>query len=168
MPFQRCLHGAEIVIRVLIVCTGNSCRSQMAEGWLRHFGQGQIEALSAGTHPAFLHPLAVRVMKEAGIDISSQYAKSVDEFTNTQLDYVVTVCDGAREECPVLPGRHTSLHMPFEDPVMFLGPAVERLAMFRETRDQIGEGMKALAHSILHRHPPPDSENPKTSNPGAG
>lgn len=131
--------------RVLIVCTGNSCRSQMAEGWLRHFGGNEIEVHSAGTHPSFVHPLAIEVMKEAGVDISSHQSKSVEEFVGAPLDFVITVCDNAREECPYLPGSHATLHIPFEDPATATGTLHERLAAFRRVRDAIREEMQALA-----------------------
>ena len=137
--------------KVLIVCTGNSCRSQMAEGWLRHFGQGKISAYSAGTHPAVVHPLAIQVMNETGVDISSHHSKSVDEFLNENLDYVVTVCDNAREECPFIPGTHVTMHMPFEDPSGYVGTNEERLTQFRKVRDQIAKSMEKLASSIIER-----------------
>ena len=135
--------------KVLIVCTGNSCRSQMAEGWLRYFGDGKIEAMSAGTHPCFVHPLAIQVMKEAGVDISPHRSKSVNEFVGKELDYVITVCDNAREECPYLPGTHTTIHMPFEDPSFADGTPEERLNEFRRVRDIIKEEMKGFAASLV-------------------
>jgi thioredoxin type arsenate reductase len=135
--------------KVLIVCTGNSCRSQMAEGWLRHFGEGKIEAYSAGTRPATVHPLAIQVMSETGIDISSHRAKSVGEFLKENLDYVVTVCDNALEECPIIPGNHAKMHMPFEDPSGFVGTNEERLVQFRKVRDQIAKSIEKLASSII-------------------
>src|SRR2546426_3362865 len=103
--------------RVLIVCTGNSCRSQMAEGFLKSF-DSTLEVSSAGTHPARqVHPLAVRVMNEVGIDIGRNRPRNVDQFLNESFDYVVTVCDNAREECPVFSGSvGTMLHIGFEDP----------------------------------------------------
>jgi|GEM_PF-81184 len=132
-------------LKVLILCTGNSCRSQMAEGWLRHFGEGKIEAFSAGTHPCFVHPLAIQVMQEVGVDISSHRSKSVNEFIGKELDYVVTVCDNAREECPYLPGIHTTIHMPFEDPSFAPGTTEERLNEFRQVRDIIKEEIRGIA-----------------------
>ncbi|MCZ6776206.1 MAG: arsenate reductase ArsC [Ignavibacteria bacterium] len=136
--------------KVLIVCTGNSCRSQMAEGWVRHYSGGKIEAYSAGTRPGLsVQPLAIQVMNEKGVDISSHRPKSVDEFLSEDLDYVVTVCDNAREDCPVIAGQHTTMHMPFEDPSGFVGTNEERLVQFRKARDQIGTSMKRLASSIL-------------------
>lgn len=134
--------------RVLILCTGNSCRSQMAEGWLRHFGGSEIEVYSAGTRPSFVHPLAIQVMKEEGVDISSHRSKSVDEFVGKELDVVVTVCDDAREECPYLPGTHAMVHIPFEDPARASGTLDERLVVFRRVRDQIKEEMRGFADSL--------------------
>jgi arsenate reductase (thioredoxin) len=119
----------------------------MAEGWLRMFGGRELEVFSAGTRPSFVHPLAVQVMKEVGIDLSSHRSKSVNEFIGKELDYVITVCDNAREECPVLPGRHKTLHIPFEDPVEFVGFKKARLARFRKVRDEIRE---ELFHFYSH------------------
>jgi arsenate reductase len=135
--------------RVLILCTGNSCRSQMSEGWLRHFGKDNVEVFSAGTRPSFVNPVAIEVMKEAGVDISSHHSKSVDEFVGKELDYVVTVCDNAREECPYLPGSHTTIHMPFEDPSFVEGSTEERLKEFRRVRDIIRDEMKGFAERII-------------------
>ncbi len=135
--------------KVLIICTGNSCRSQMAEGWLRHFGEGRIEAMSAGTLPCFVNPLAIQVMKEADVDISSHRSKSVSEFVGKQLDYVITVCYDAREACPFIPGNHITIHMPFEDPSFFEGTNEERLNEFRRVRDIIKAEMKGFAMRVL-------------------
>ena len=122
--------------RVLILCTGNSCRSQMGEGWLRHDLGDRIEAQSAGTHPSFVHPLAIRVMKEAGVDISSHRSKSVADVTSQPFDVVVTVCDAAREACPVLPGARRVLHESLEDPAL-AGDGEAALPVFRRVRDEI-------------------------------
>lgn len=135
--------------KVLILCTGNSCRSQMAEGWLRHFGDGKVDVSSAGTHPCFVHPLAIQVMKEEGVDISSHRSKSVNEFADEKLDYVITVCDSAREACPYIPGAHTMVHIPFEDPSFAPGTTEERLNEFRRVRDIIRDEMKGFARSLL-------------------
>ncbi len=117
---------------------------------MRHYSGGKIEAYSAGTRPGLsVQPLAIQVMNEKGVNISSHRPKSVDEFLNEDLDYVVTVCDNAREDCPVIPGQHTTMHMPFEDPSGFVGTNEERLVQFRKARDQIGTSMKRLASSIL-------------------
>ncbi len=121
----------------------------MAEGWLRHFGGGKIEAMSAGTILGFVNPLAIQVMKEAGVDISSHRSKSVNEFVGERLDYVITVCDDAREACPFIPGNHITIHMPFEDPSFFEGTAEERLNEFRRVRDIIKAEMKGFATRVL-------------------
>jgi len=121
--------------RVLILCTGNSARSQMAEGLLRHAGGDRYEVFSAGTRPVGLNPNAVRAMAEFGIDISGHRSKSVDELSGQQFDYVITVCDSAKEACPIFPGPGERLHHNFEDPAA--APADQQLAKFREVRDQI-------------------------------
>jgi arsenate reductase (thioredoxin) len=125
--------------RVLIVCTGNSCRSQMAEGWWRHLAGEDWEVHSAGLIPSGVHPLAARVMEEAGVDISGQSSKHVDRYVGDDWDLVVTVCDYAREVCPVIPGAGRTEHWPIEDPVGFTGPEEERTADFRRARDEIKE-----------------------------
>lgn len=128
--------------RVLILCTGNSARSQMAEGLLRQDGENKFEVFSAGVAPSRVRPEAIVVMSEIGIDISSQHSKSVDEFTNQQFDYVITVCDNANEQCPVFPGPTTRIHWSFQDPAMATGPEAERLAVFRRVRDEIRERLR--------------------------
>ena len=123
---------------VLILCTGNSCRSQMAEGFLRSFDKS-LDVFSAGTKPAAsVHPLAVKVMREEWIDISTHTPKSVDEFLNRAFDYVITVCDGARESCPLFVGKvEHRLHIGFEDPAEATGSKEEVLAVFRRVRNEI-------------------------------
>jgi arsenate reductase len=123
--------------RVLVLCTGNSARSQMAEGLLRHEAGDRFEVFSAGTKPSFLRPEAISVMHEIGIDISAQRSKSVDEFAMQELDYVITVCDNAKESCPVFPSSAKRLHWPFEDPASAEGSDDERRAVFRKVRDRI-------------------------------
>ncbi len=123
--------------RILILCTGNSARSQMAEGLLRHCAGGRFEVFSAGTRPSQVRPEAIAVMRELGIDISGHRSKSVDEFTGQSFDYVLTVCDNAKEGCPVFPGRSAMIHRSFEDPAAINGSAEERLAVFRRVRDQL-------------------------------
>ncbi len=124
--------------RVLVLCTGNSARSQMAEGWLRHLGGSAFEVASAGTHPAErVNPLAARVMAEAGVDISGQHPKHLEQFLREPWDYVITVCDRANEECPFFAGGKTRLHWSFEDPAGAVGSEEERLRVFRRVRDQI-------------------------------
>ncbi len=123
--------------KVLILCTGNSARSQMAEGLFRQAAGDRYEVFSAGTKPAQVRPEAIAVMREIGIDISGHRAKSVDEFTGQELDLVITVCDNANESCPVFPGRTQRVHWPFEDPAAVAGSEEQRIAVFRSIRDQI-------------------------------
>ena len=132
---------------VLILCTGNSARSQMAEGLLRHEAGDRFEAFSAGTHPTTVRPEAVAVMAELGIDISQQWSKPVDDFAGRGFDFVITVCDNANEACPVFPGKTQLLHWPFEDPAAVQGSYEDRKAAFRRVRDQIKERLKDFADS---------------------
>lgn len=126
-------------LRILILCTGNSARSQMAEGLLRKIGGGHYEVFSAGTRPGSVRPEAIAVMREIGIDISGQRSKHVDEFAHEAFHYVLTVCDNANETCPVYPGHTKRLHHSFEDPASVSGSEEERLAAFRRVRDQLQE-----------------------------
>ena len=126
--------------KILILCTGNSCRSQMAEGFLKSF-DSELEVFSAGTIPAEkINPNSVMVMDEIGIDISSQYPQDVDEFIEQSFDYVITVCDNAKEVCPVFTGhvKH-QLHIPFDDPADAIGTEQEVLAVYKRVRDEIKE-----------------------------
>ena len=124
-------------MRVLILCTGNSARSQMAEGLLRHDGGAGYEVASAGTKPSFVRPEAIAVMRELGIDISGHRSKSVDEFAGKHFDYVITVCDNAKESCPVFPATTQRIHWSFPDPAAVEGSEAARLAAFRQARDAI-------------------------------
>ncbi len=126
--------------RILILCTGNSCRSQMAEGFLKSFNS-QLEVYSAGTQPASHVSLrAIRVMKEVGIDVSQEHPKLVDQFLNDSFDYVITVCDHAKETCPVFSGQvQHQLHIGFDDPTEATGTDEEVLAVYRRVRDEIKE-----------------------------
>jgi len=128
------------VKKILILCTGNSCRSQMAEGFIKSLGCAW-QVFSAGTKPTkAVHPLAIQVMAERGIDISTQVPKMVDEFTGTDFDYVITVCGAAKEACPVFTGRvGRRLHIGFTDPAEATGVEAETLALFRDVRDEIIE-----------------------------
>ena len=139
-------------MRILILCTGNSCRSQMAEGFLRSFDP-TLEVYSAGTRPsANVHPKAIAVMKEAGIDLSGAFPKNVDRFTKESFDYVITVCDNAKETCPVFFGKvQHRLHMGFEDPADAVGTEEEVLAIFRRVRDEIKEEFFKLYRSTGSR-----------------
>lgn len=123
--------------RVLILCTANSARSQMAEGLLRALHGDRFEVHSAGAKPTSVRPEAIAVLAEIGIDISHHRSKSVDEFAAEPFDYVLTVCDNARDACPVYPGHATRIHHSFDDPAAVTGAEPERLAAFRRVRDQI-------------------------------
>ena len=123
--------------KLLFVCTGNSARSQMAEGLLRHIAGDRFEVFSAGTQPMDLRPEAIKVMDEIGIDISGHYPKFLDKFIGQNFEYVVTVCDNANESCPVFPGRSERLHWSFQDPAAAQGSESERLSAFRKIRDEI-------------------------------
>lgn len=125
--------------RFLFICSHNSARSQMAEGLLRALFNEHYEAFSAGTQPSNVHPLAIKVMAEIGIDISTHRAKSVNEFKGMEFDYVVTVCDQARETCPFFPGAKKYFHQSFEDPSQYAGTEKEILERFRHLRDEIKE-----------------------------
>ena len=131
--------------RVLILCTGNSCRSQMAEAWLRYLDGGRFEVHSAGSHPAgYVHPLAVQVMAEIGIDISRYRSKHMNQFIDEPFDYVITVCDAAAEACPVFPGPTQRIHWPFEDPAKAESSEEQRLVVFRRVRDEIRDQLEAF------------------------
>lgn len=123
--------------KVLILCTGNSCRSQMAEGVLRHFGHDRYEVFSAGSMPSRVNPLAIQVMEEIGIDISKHRSKHLDEFRTITMDYVITVCDNANNNCPYYPGSVKRLHWPFPDPPHQAEPSPAVLKEFRLVRDMI-------------------------------
>jgi arsenate reductase len=135
-------------IKVMFVCTGNSARSQMAEGFARHFGQGRVEAYSAGMAPSTLHPHAVRVMQEKGLDISGQRSKAFDWDLARQMRIVVTVCGHANETCPILPPEVMRLHWPLEDPAAAQGSEESVLATFRKIRDQIEAQVRTLARDL--------------------
>lgn len=130
---------------VLILCTGNSCRSQMAEGFVRYHAGGRFEARSAGTKPAErVHPLAIKVMAEAGIDIAGQRPKHVDSFAGQSIAYLITVCGNADQACPRgLAGAGERMHWPFDDPAGFEGTEEEMLAGFRRVRDEIAAKVRA-------------------------
>ena len=140
-------------MKVIFVCTGNSARSQMAEGFARHLGQGHVEALSAGMEPSRLNPYAVAVMREKGIDISQQQSKPFDEDLARRMDVVVTVCGNADERCPVLPSVVRRLHWPLEDPAASTGTDAEILSKFREIRDQIEVRVQELVGTFGSSRP---------------
>ena len=137
-------------MKILILCTGNSCRSQMAEGFLKQLDH--TEVYSAGTQPSEqVHPRAVQVMNEVGVDLSSHQPKKVDQFLDDSFDYVITVCDHAKETCPLFTGgvKHR-LHIGFEDPAEATGSEEEVLGVFRTVRDQIHEAMKSFYHEHIN------------------
>ncbi|MEX2117736.1 MAG: arsenate reductase ArsC [Bacteroidota bacterium] len=123
--------------QVLVLCTGNSCRSQMAEGWLRYFAGEKAEVFSAGIESHGLNPRAVAVMKEVDIDISHHTSKTIEDLGPKEFDIVITVCDNARERCPYFPARVLQLHQDFQDPAKATGSKEEVLSVFRSVRDQI-------------------------------
>ena len=123
--------------RVLILCTGNSARSQMAEGLLRHIAGDRFDVHSAGTIASFVRPQAIKAMQEIGIDIGPHRSKSVDEFAGQQFDYVITVCDNAKQNCPVFPGKTERIHWSFDDPAEATGSDEEITTVFRRVRDEI-------------------------------
>lgn len=124
-------------IKVLFLCTGNSARSQMAEGLLRYLGKAHFEVSSAGTQPKELNPLAVAVMQELRIDISGQRSKDLSEFLGSEFDYIITVCDRARDDCPTFPGDNQRIHWSFEDPAAAVGDERHKLEVFRRIRNEI-------------------------------
>jgi arsenate reductase len=140
-------------LKILFLCTGNSCRSQMAEGWARHLKGNVLEAYSAGIEPHGLNPNAVKVMGEAGVDISQHRSKHVDELKDIPFDYAVTVCDNARESCPLFPGRTKVVHAGFDDPPRLAQTAkteAEALAHYRRVRDEIRSFVGKLPEALTH------------------
>lgn len=149
-------HGTTPVMqtKVLFLCTGNSCRSQMAEGWARTLKGDKIEAYSAGTRPQGLNPFAVKAMAEVGIDITKQDSKHVDALTGTSFDYVVTVCDSANEACPIFPGGAKRVHVGFEDPPKLAQRAKseeEAMIHYRRVRDEIKAFIETLPEGLKKR-----------------
>ena len=139
-------------LKVLFLCTGNSCRSQMAEGWARSLKSGSIEAYSAGVQPHGLNKFAVQIMQEAGVDITGHRSKHVDDLRNVPFDYVVTVCDDAHEACPVFPGKTKVVHVGFDDPPRLAKSAkteAEALAHYRRVRDEIRAFIETLPQGLF-------------------
>ena len=136
--------------RILFLCTGNSCRSHMAEGWLRELGGDRVGSLSAGADPSgYVHPFAIRVMQEAGVDISSHRSKSIEEFLADPPELIVSVCEQAERSCPAFPGRVERRTWPFDDPARAEGSEDEKLAFFRRVRDEIREWIEAELGALL-------------------
>ena len=142
------MSNAKKMVKVLFLCTGNACRSQMAEGWARHLKSDVIEAYSAGVWPAGVSSRAIQVMAEAGVDISSQTSDHVDDFLDVDFDYVVTLCDNARERCPIFSRKARIVHKPFDDPTFVIGNTDEIIRAFRMTRDLIREFVETLPESL--------------------
>ena len=136
--------------RVLILCTGNSARSQMAEGLLREMAGERFDVESAGVAPSAVRGEAIQAMQEIGIDISGHNSKSVDLFVDQQFDYIITVCDNARESCPVFPGTAERIHWSFDDPAAAQGDDQSRLAAFRRVRDEIRSRLKEFVATQDH------------------
>ncbi len=133
--------------KVLFLCTGNSARSQMAEGLMRSLGLGLWEVKTGGLLPSYVHPLAIRVMEEIGIDISHQTSKSMEQFLNEDFDYIVTLCDHAAMSCPTFPGQAKRLHWSLEDPAAAVGTIEQKLIVFRKIRDEIKTKIEELLKS---------------------
>jgi arsenate reductase len=137
------------MVRVMFLCTGNACRSQMAEGFARTMGKGVVESHSAGVNPAgYIHPKAIAVMKEEGVDISLQRSKAIDPDVLGKMDMVITLCGNAEATCPVTPPKIRRLHWPIDDPVGARGTQEEVIAEFRRARDEIKERVAELIHLI--------------------
>ena len=135
---------------VLVLCTGNSCRSHMAEGFLRAAAKNRFRVASAGSKPAgYVHPLAIKAMAEVGIDISSHNSKHLSEFLNQPVQTVITVCGNADQACPVFPGQLNRYHWPFDDPAHAAGSEEEKLKVFRQVRDQMRSAFEAYAAGRL-------------------
>ena len=140
--------GAKDKIKVLFLCSGNSCRSQIAEGWARHLKGDVIEPYSAGLRPIGVNPRAIKVMAEAGVDISAQKSEHIDELPGIDFDYVITLCDNAREHCPVFGGKAKLIHKAFGDPTLVVGSEERILAAFRRTRDNIRAFIETLPENL--------------------
>jgi len=141
--------------RVLFLCTHNAARSQMAEGILRHLSQGSVEVYSAGTEPSAVHPLAVRALGEMGIDISGQRSKPVREFAGQSFDFVATLCEGARELCPIFPGDPERVHWGFRDPGAVTGTDEERLRAFKQTARELTARLRPFLALVERGVKPP-------------
>jgi len=135
-------------MNILFLCTGNACRSQIAEGWARHLNGGVIEAFSAGIRPIGVNSRAIKVMAEVGVDISSHISQHVDEFSGIDFDYVVTLCDNAAENCPVFSGKAKVIHKPFDDPYFASGSEEEIMNTFRKVRNDIKSFVETLPESL--------------------
>ena len=133
--------------KILFICTGNSIRSQIAEGLMKALGGKEWKVQSAGTISSYVYPLAIRVMEEIGIDISHQTSKSVDKFVNEEFDTIITLCDNAAASCPTFPGQGRRIHWSIEDPVGAIGSTEERLVLFRKVRNEVKKRIEELLKS---------------------
>ncbi len=143
-------------LKVLFLCTGNSCRSQMAEGWAKFLKGDSIEPFSAGIETHGLNPVAIRVMAEAGVDISKQHSKLIDEIKQIEFDWVITVCDNANDHCPVFPGKAKRLHVGFDDPPTlskYSKTWEEKLTHYRRIRDEIRLFVEGMPGNLLEDLP---------------
>ncbi len=140
--------GAKDKIKVLFLCTGNSCRSQIAEGWARHLKGAVIEPYSAGIHPIGVNSRAIKVMAEEGVDISMHKSEHIDELPGIDFDYVITLCDNASESCPVFSGKAKVIHKPFDDPYFASGSEEQILTTFRKVRDDIRTFVETMPESL--------------------
>ena len=142
-------------MNILVICTGNSARSQMAEGFFNAYSNGNVTVRSGGTHPSHVNPFAVRAMAEIGIDISHHRSKSIQEFYGETFDFVITVCDKAKEECPFFPGAKQTFHHSFTDPAEAAGTGDEIMTAFRKVRDEIGNCVRDFLKSQPTPQTPP-------------
>ena len=147
------------MLKVMFLCTANSCRSQMAEGWIRYYGGDEVNVFSAGIEAHGLNRYAVRVMDLAMIDISGQKSKTVDELPDIKFDYVITVCDDAKEKCPVFPVKTVKLHKSFPDPALFTGSEEEILQEFSDVRDAIEDYCFDFVHTHIRPLIPDDLDD---------
>ncbi len=136
-------------IKILFLCTGNACRSQMAEGWARHLKSDVIDAYSAGIRPIGVSSRAIRIMAEAGVDISNHTSKHIDDLSGIEFDYVITLCENAAQNCPIFPGKAKVIHKPFHDPYFATGSDEHVMSEFRKVRDQIKDYIKTLPESLV-------------------
>jgi len=136
------------LIKIMFVCTANSCRSQMAEGFAKQLGKGFLEPYSSGLFHSRVHPIAIEIMKETGIDISQQKSKEIDEELLKQMDIIITLCGNAEASCPATPLKIKRIHWPIDDPVSTIGTGEDILNAFRKTRDQIKAGIESLVQEL--------------------
>ena len=146
-------------ITVLFLCTGNACRSQMAEGWAKYLKSDLIDVYSAGVMPAGVSSRATEVMAEAGVDISDQFSKHIDSLGGIDFDYVITLCDNANEQCPVFPGNTVHIHKPFKDPSFLTGKQEHVMNAFRKVRDQIRTYVDKMPQNLQHENPQETKES---------